>query len=316
MDRNLALDFVRVTEAAALASAKMVGKGDGKAADHEATEEMRKWLGDMEIAGKVVIGEGERDEAPMLYIGEELGKGGAEVDIAVDPLECTNSVAKGIPNSICVLAAAPRGSILHAPDIYMNKLAVGPAAKGKVDLDAPVADNIRAVAQALGKDVSEITVMMMDRPRHEKLQAEVIATGARVYLITDGDVAGAIAPSLPNSGVDMLMGIGAAPEGVLAAAALKCMGGEIQARLHFRNEQERERTEKMGIRDLERKYFQDDLVQGDHCFFAATGVTSGPLLDGVRFSKRGPITHSITMSADSGNIRYITTRHAFKKHNK
>ena len=248
MDRNLALEFVRVTEAAAISSSKWMGRGNSHAADQAAVEEMRLRLNSIGFDGKVVIGEGERDEAPMLFIGEKVGKGGPlKFDIAVDPLEGTAITAKGLPNAIAVLAAAPQGRLLHAPDTYMDKIAVGPKAVGAIDLDASVKDNIHAVADRLSKDVEDITVIILERDRHKKLIEDVRKVGARIMLIGDGDVSGAIAPSLEHSPVDMLMGIGAAPEGVIAAAALKCLGGEIQGRLKFRNEEEVFRYESMRV---------------------------------------------------------------------
>ncbi len=312
MDRNLALEFVRVTEAAALASARWMGKGDKKAADNAAVEMMRKIFNNLDIDGTVVIGEGERDEAPMLYIGEKVGTGkGHKIDIAVDPLECTNSVAYGRPNAISVLAAGPKGSLLHAPDTYMDKIAVGPDAVGVIDLDATVEENITAVAKALNKDIKDVTVIVLDRERHEKLIREIRSIGARIVLIPDGDISGAIAPSMPESGIDLLLGIGAAPEGVIAAAAIKCLGGEMQGRLHFRNEEEKVRAKAMGIQDLNQKMTQDDLVQAPS-MFAATGISSGPLLKGVRYTSDGAVTHSLVMREKSKTKRFIETHHVFK----
>ena len=315
MDRNLALEFVRVTEAAAIAAAKWVGKGDKKAADQAATSLMRKHFNSLDIDGTIVIGEGERDEAPMLYIGEKVGtKKGMKIDIAVDPLEGTNPTAFGGNNSITVLAAAPAGKILHAPDTYMDKIAVGPKAKGAIDLDASPKDNIKAVARKLGKDVDEMTIIIMDRDRHKKLIEDVRKTGARIRLIGDGDVSGAIAPSVEDSGIDMLLGIGAAPEGVLAAAALKCLGGEIQGRLQFRDENERSRAKKMGfLKNVDGKMEMDDMVKGDNAMFAATGVTNGEMLKGVRFTHHGAITSSIVMRSLTGTRRLIETHHDFTK---
>ncbi|MFH1849815.1 MAG: class II fructose-bisphosphatase [archaeon] len=313
MDRNLALEFVRVTEAAAIASAHWMGKGDKEKADNAAVEQMRKTFSDIPFDGKVVIGEGERDEAPMLYIGEDVGQGtGADIDIAVDPLECTNSVAFGRPNAISVLAAAPRGCMLGAPDTYMDKIAVGPEAKGCIDLDAPVKDNIRAVADALGKDVKDVTVVVLDRDRHKELIAKIRAENARIFLIPDGDISGGIAPSMPESGIDMLLGTGAAPEGVITAAALKCMGGEIQGRLAFRNNDEKKRARDMGVDDPEQKFLVNDLVNGPDCMFAATGVSTGPLLSGVVFCREGAITHSLVMHMKTLTKRFIETHHVTK----
>ncbi|RLG18587.1 class II fructose-bisphosphatase [Candidatus Micrarchaeota archaeon] len=312
MDRNIALEFVRVTEAGAISSSKWMGRGDSHSADHAAVKEMRARLNSIEFDGKIVIGEGERDEAPMLYIGERVGRGrGSKFDIAVDPLEGTTITAKGLPNAISVLAAAPRGKLLHAPDTYMDKIAVGKGAAGAIDLDASVKDNIHAVADKLEKEVEDITVIILERERHKELIEKVRKVGARIMLIGDGDVSGAIAPSLEHSPADMLMGIGAAPEGVIAAAALKCMGGEIQGRLKFRNEEERERAVKMGLKKPEKKLKIDELARGDTHLFVATGVTDGTLLKGVRFTSTGCETHSIVMRSKSGTIRFIEAIHKF-----
>lgn len=312
MDRNLALEFIRATEAAALDAARWVGRGDNKCADEAAVEAMRNLLKTVTIKGTVVIGEGERDEAPMLYIGEEVGVGhGMELDIAVDPLEGTNLTARGDFNAMTVLAAAPKGKLLHAPDTYMDKIAVGPQAAGVVDLDAPVKENLQAIADKLGKKLDDLTVIALDRERNQHYLDEVRKAGARIRLIRDGDVAGAIAPALPDSGVDILLGIGAAPEGVLAATALKCLGGDIQGRLKFRNKEEEERAKKMGIDDLERKYGRDDLVKGDKAMFAATGVTDGTILKGVRYVSHGANTHSIVMRAKTKTVRFIEAHHHF-----
>jgi len=313
MDRNIALDFVRITEAAALSAARWMGKGDKKAADDAAVRQMRRLFNNLDIDGTIVIGEGERDEAPMLFIGEKVGTGnGRKIDIAVDPLECTNSVAYGRPNAIAVLAAGPGGTLLHAPDTYMHKIAVGPKAKGTIDLDASVEDNLKAVAKALNKEMKDVTVIVLDRERHQKLIGEIRKAGARIFLISDGDISGAIAPSMEDSGIDVLMGTGAAPEGVIAAAAIKCMGGELQGRLQFRNEQEKERAKKMGITDLNRKWTQDDLVATNLSMFAATGISAGPLLEGVRFTSEGAVTHSLVMREKTKSRRYITTHHVFE----
>ncbi|MBI3051015.1 class II fructose-bisphosphatase [Candidatus Woesearchaeota archaeon] len=310
MDRNLALDFVRVTEEAAIASAKWLGKGDKNSADQAAVNLMRKRFNDIDIDATIVIGEGERDEAPMLFIGEKVGNGkGLKWDIAVDPLECTNSVAYGRPNAISVLAAAPRGNLLGAPDTYMNKIAVGPEARGKIDLDATPAENIRAVADALEKDVGEVTIVVLERDRHQQLIKQIRETGARIQLIPDGDVSGAIAPSLDYCAVDMLLGIGAAPEGVLAAAAIRCLGGEMQARFAFKDDADRKRAASMGIRDPEKVFRTEDLAKGDNVVFAATGVVSGLLLEGVNFTRDGAITHSIVTRSKSGTVRLIKATH-------
>jgi fructose-1,6-bisphosphatase class II len=310
MDRNLALEFVRITEAAALASARWMGRGNEKAADQAAVDAMRRAFDSVQIDGTVVIGEGERDEAPMLYIGEKVGTGSKpHVDIALDPLEGTTICAKGLVGAISVIAAAESGHFLHAPDTYMDKIAVGPKAKGKVDLDAPVEDNIRAVAKALGKGVEEVTVVILDRPRHEKLIADVRAIGARIHLIGDGDVSAAIATSLGDSGIDLLLGTGGAPEGVISAAALKCLGGDFQGRLQFRAEDERIRARRMGVDDLDRKYQRDELAQGN-VLFSATGVTTGPLLKGVQFLPNAQAkTWSVVMRSATGTVRTIEAFH-------
>lgn len=314
MERELALEFVRVTEAAALASGRLMGRGDKIAADQAAVNGMRGVFDTIHIDGTVVIGEGEMDEAPMLYIGEKLGTGEEPcVDIAVDPLEGTNLVAKGLPNAISVVAVAERGCLLHAPDMYMEKIAVGPKAAGKIDLNAPVLENLKAVADALNKSIGDLTVVILDRGRHEKLIREVRKAGARIKLITDGDVAPAIAAGFENTGVDMLMGIGGAPEGVIAAAGLKCLGGELQGRLVPQNEEEFERCKKMGLKDPNRVLTLDDLVKGNDVFFSATGITDGDLLKGVRYSGKGAITHSLVMRAKTGTIRFVEAFHKLDK---
>ncbi|MAG16030.1 fructose-bisphosphatase class II [Candidatus Woesearchaeota archaeon] len=313
MDRNLALEFVRVTEAAAIEANAWVGKGDKKAADKAATEAMRSRFNSVDINGTVVIGEGERDEAPMLYIGEKVGSGkGMEIDIAVDPIEGTNSVAFGYPNSIAVFAAGPRGTLLHAPDMYMNKIAVGPkAANAGIHLDKSVKENVEAVANALGKPASEVTVIVLDRPRHEQIIKEIREAGAKVRLISDGDVAGAIAPCLHDSGVDMLMGIGAAPEGVIATTAVKCFGGFFQGRLAPKDDAERERAKSMGV-DPDKLLEMEDLAKGDSLQFAATGIVEGPILKGVTESAHGVQTHSLVMRSKTKTIRFIETHHHVK----
>jgi fructose-1,6-bisphosphatase II len=314
MDRNLALEVVRITEAAALASARLMGRGDREGADRAATEAMRSAFGALDIRGEVVIGEGERDEAPMLFIGERVGRwtpGAVEVEIAVDPLEGTNLCATGLPNALSVIALGARGSLLRAPDTYMQKIAVGPGARGAIDLERPPRENLRAVASALGKWVEDLVVVIQDRPRHEDLIREVREAGARVKLITDGDVAGAINTCFPESGVDLLMNTGGAPEGVIAAAALRCMGGDMQGRLVFRSPQERERARSMGPGDPERVLRLDDLARGE-VMFAATGVTNGDFLRGVRFTGDGAHTHSVVMRSHSGTVRYIEAQHHFQ----
>jgi len=315
MDRNLAMEFVRVTEAAALSASKWVGKGDKIKADQAAVSLMRKNFNSLDIDGTVVIGEGERDEAPMLYIGEKVGnKKGLKVDIAVDPLEGTTPTASGGLNAITVLAAAPAGNMLRAPDTYMDKIAVGPKAKGSIDLDASPKENITAVAKRLNKKVEDMTIIIMDRDRHKKLISDVRKVGARIRLIGDGDVSGAIAPSIEDSGIDMLLGIGAAPEGVLAAAALKCLGGEIQGRLKFSNDEERKRAKKMGyLGNIDKKLMMDEMIKGNMAMFAATGVTNGEMLKGVRFTSSGAITHSIVMRSSTGTVRFIEAHHDFKR---
>ncbi|TMA27546.1 MAG: class II fructose-bisphosphatase [Deltaproteobacteria bacterium] len=313
MDRNIGLEAVRLTEAAAIASARLMGRGDEKAADQAAVDAMRRAFNDLHIRGTVVIGEGERDEAPMLYIGEKVGKGDAtdpEVDIALDPLEGTTITATGGPNALSVIAMADKGNLLNAPDTYMDKLAVGPAAKGSIDLDKSPAQNLRAIADRKGVYVDDLTVIILNRPRHEKLIAEVRATGARIKLIGDGDVSAAIATCFPETGVDVLMGIGGAPEGVIAAAAIRCMGGDMQGRLKPRNEKEIERAKKMGIKEVNKLFELEELAAG-HVIFAATGVTSGDFLRGVRFFKGGSETHSVVMRSKSRTVRYLQSRHQF-----
>jgi fructose-1,6-bisphosphatase II len=312
MDRNLALEFVRVTEAAALASARWVGRGEEKLADAAAVDAMRKAFDVIRMDGTVVIGEGERDEAPMLYIGEKVGTKGDDapaLDIALDPLEGTTICATGGPGSISVIAVAEHGKFLHAPDTYMQKIACGPAARGQIDLDLSVTENIQRVAKALDKPVSELTIVILDRPRHTDLIAEARSTGARINLIGDGDVSAAVAAALPESGIDMLMGIGGAPEGVISAAAMQCMGGDFQGRLKFRNDEERARATKMGIKDLDKKFTIDELAAGS-VMFIATGITDGALLKGVRFLSGGQAkTHSIVMRSATGTMRMIEAHH-------
>jgi len=311
MDRNLALELVRVTEAAALACGRWVGKGDKHSADEAATNAMRRTLDSVGIDGTVVIGEGEMDEAPMLYIDEKVGNGHSpEVDIAVDPLEGTNICAKGTQGSIATIALAPRGGFLHAPDMYMEKIAVGPSAHGAIDINASATENLRRVAEAKRCYIEDLTVVILDRPRHDKLVEEIRQAGARIHLIQDGDVAPAVAAAVEGSGVDLLMGIGGAPEGVLAAAALKCMGGDMQGRLVFMTREERDRARDMGVSDFEQVYTCEEMARGD-VFFAATGVTNGDLLRGVRYFSGGAVTHSIVMRSRSRTIRFIETRHHF-----
>jgi len=311
MDRNLALELVRVTEAAALACGRWVGKGDKNSADEAATNAMRRALESIDMDGVVVIGEGEMDEAPMLYIGEKVGNGSApEVDIAVDPLEGTNICAKGMNGAIATIAIAPRGGFLHAPDMYMEKIAVGPAGRGHIDINDRPSENLRRVAEAKKCAVEDLTVVILDRPRHEKLIKEVRKTGARIHLISDGDVAPAIACAVEGSGVDLMMGIGGAPEGVLAAAALKCMRGEMQGRLVFMEKAERDRARDMGIEDFEKIYTTDEMAKGE-VFFAATGVTDGDLLRGTRYFAGGATTHSIVMRSKTRTVRFVESQHYF-----
>lgn len=313
MDRNLALEMVRVTEAAALASARWLGKGDPNSADDAAVQAMRSVFNDVEFDGTVVIGEGERDEAPMLYIGEKVGTGHSpEVDIALDPLECTNSVAYARPNALAVVAMARRGHFLHAPDTYMEKIAVSEKARDAIDLTKTPSENLKNISEALKLRVENLTVVILDRERHQDLIKEVRDTGCRVQLIMDGDVSAAIATALPDTGVNVLMGTGGAPEGVLAAAALRCVGGAMQARLRFRNDEERERARKMGLADLNKIFTEDELAQGENVMFAATGVTTGDMLRGVLFTRRGAVTHSIVMRAKSRTIRFMETQHTFE----
>ena len=310
MDRNLALEAVRVTEAAALAASAWMGRGNEKAADQAAVDAMRTALNSLAIDGTVVIGEGEIDEAPMLFIGEKVGnKQGPKVDIAVDPLEGTTLCAKNMPGAIATIAMAEAGTLLHAPDCYMDKIAIGPGyPKGTIDLDAPADVNIMNLAKAKGVKPSEITAILLDRPRHADAIAKIRSTGAAVSLISDGDVAGVIHCAEPKTGIDMYLGIGGAPEGVLAAAALRCIGGQMQCRLVIDNEALRERTLKMGIKDPKKKYEIEDMVKGD-CLFAATGVTSGAMLTGVKFGKDMIETETVVMRSVTGTVRKIIAEH-------
>lgn len=314
MDRNLALEFVRITEAAALASAKWMGRGDEKSADQAAVDAMRKAFDTVRINGTVVIGEGERDEAPMLFIGEKVGlqkEDSPEIDIALDPLEGTTICASGGVGAISVIACAQRGGFLHAPDTYMEKIAAGPAAKGMIDLDLSPRENVHRVAEANRKNVGDVTVVILDRPRHSDLIAEVRKTGARINLIGDGDVSAAVAAGWANTGIDLLMGIGGAPEGVISAAAMRCMGGDFQGRLKFRNEDEKQRALRMGVKDLNKKFVLEDLASG-HVVFCATGITDGPLLKGVKLLANGRAqTQSIVMRSQTGTIRNIEAFHNF-----
>lgn len=314
MDRNLALEFVRITEAAALASAKWMGRGDEKEADQAAVDAMRKAFDSVRINGTVVIGEGERDEAPMLFIGEKVGfkrDDSPEIDIALDPLEGTTICAKGGVGAISVIACAEKGGFLHAPDTYMEKIATGPAAKGLIDLDLSATENVHRVAEANRKPVGDVTVVILDRPRHTDLIAEVRKTGARIQLIGDGDVSAAVAAAWNDSGIDLLMGIGGAPEGVISAAAMRCLGGDFQGRLKFRNQEERDRATRMGVKELDKKFKLEDLASG-HVVFCATGITDGPLLKGVKLLAGGRAqTQSVVMRSQTGTIRNIEAFHNF-----
>ncbi|MEQ9144983.1 MAG: class II fructose-bisphosphatase [Parvibaculaceae bacterium] len=310
LSRTLALELVRVTERAAVAASRLAGRGDEKAADQAAVDAMRQELNALDIEGTVVIGEGERDEAPMLYIGENVGTGaGPKVDIALDPLEGTTLTAKNMQNALAVVAMAEGGTLLNAPDVYMDKIAIGGGyPDGIVDLDAPAADNIKALAKAKGVDVSEITACVLDRPRHADLIAEIRKVGARVSLISDGDIAGVIATTDPSTGIDIYMGVGGAPEGVLAAAALRCIGGQMQGRLVTNNEEQKTRAARMGIKDFNAKYSMNEMASGD-VIFAATGVTDGSMLDGIKITADGVSTHTIVMRSSSGTVRRIRAFH-------
>lgn len=311
VDRNLALELVRVTEAAALAASRWIGRGDKNAADGAAVDAMRKAFDTIDIEGTVVIGEGEMDEAPMLYIGEKIGNGGPKVDIAVDPLEGTNICATGGPNSIATLAVAEHGGFLHAPDIYMNKIAVGPGLPaGVVDLDASPAENLRELARAKKSDINDLVVCILGRDRHKEIIRACREVGARIMLIPDGDVSGLIAVSQPEAGVDLYLGSGGAPEGVLAAAALRCIGGQMQGRLLYEDESQIARAREMGITDPNKKFSVEEMAKGD-VMFAATGVTGGPLLKGVRRGAASAYTHSIIMRSKTGTVRYIEAHHNY-----
>jgi fructose-1,6-bisphosphatase II len=320
VEQMLALEMVRVTEAAAIASARYMGRGAKDEADLAATEAMRRTMDELEMSGTIVIGEGERDQAPMLYIGEQVGRrdlaerrAATEIDIAVDPLEGTNLVAHGQANAITVLAASERGGLLHAPDTYLEKLCVGPVAAGKVDIRLSPTENLARIASALGRGINDITVIILDRPRHEKLIAEVREAGARIKLISDGDLSAAISCAVSGTGIHAVMGIGGAPEGVITAAALRCLGGEIQARFRFRNDDERQRALKMGAADEDHVYTTEELASGENLVFAATGVTEGDLLNGVRFFGGGARTHSLVMGYRSKQVRFVDTVHMFDR---
>jgi fructose-1,6-bisphosphatase class II len=319
LEFELALEFVRVVEDAAIASAHMMGQGDRKGADHVATEAMRKTMESVPMKGTIVIGEGERDEAPMLYIGEHVGAGWhdgesfPEVDIAVDPLEGTNLCATGSPNAITVLAASEKGGLLHAPDCYMEKLVVGPSCKDCVELDAPVKDNLKAIAKRLDRDVTDLVVMVLDRPRHEKLIKDIRAAGARIKLIGDGDLSAGISAAVIGTGVHAVMGSGGAPEGVITAAAMRCLNGEIFARLVIDKPELEERIAKMGIKDKDKIYTSKDLAPGKNIIFAATGVTEGSLMKGVRFFGEGTRTSSLVMTNRTGKVRFVDSIHLAKR---
>ena len=313
LDRNLALEAVRVTEAAALAASKLMGRGDEKAADQAAVDAMRRALNALDIEGTVVIGEGERDEAPMLYIGEEVGRGGPKIDIALDPLEGTTITAKGGQNALAVIAMASHGGFLNAPDVYMDKIAVGGGLpNGIVDIDNPIEKNIKNLADAKNVTPADIVVCILDRPRHKEIISGVRQSGARIMLISDGDVSGVIATAQPDAGVDLYLGSGGAPEGVLAAAALRCIGGQMQGRLMFRNDDEISRARRWGIEDLEKKYSLSELAKGD-VMFAATGVTGGTMLKGVKRFPGGADTHSIIMRSSTGTVRTIEAHHDWRR---
>lgn len=314
MDRNLALEFVRVTEAAAIASAKWIGRGEKKKADGAAVKAMRERFNQVDFKGTVVIGEGEKDEAPMLFTGEKVGTGkGPEMDLAIDPLECTDSVANGRYNAIAVIAAGKKGSLLHAPDTYMEKIAVGHRAKKAIDLNASVKENLKNIAKALNKKISDLTVMVLDRERHMKLIEDIRSAGSRVRLITDGDVSAAIATCFPDGGIDAYMGIGGSTEGVLAAVAMKVMGGEILCRFKPKKESDIAKIRSAGVKDLNKIFTSEDMAKDKELSFTATGVIEGPLLQGVIFEQNKIITHSVVIRGISGTIRYITTHHHFYK---
>ncbi len=313
MDRELALEMVRVTEAAALASARWMGRGQKEEADGAAVDAMRMMFDTVSVSGTVVIGEGEVDEAPMLYIGEKVGRGGLAVDVAVDPVEGTNLVAKGLPNALAVVALAAQGCLLHAPDMYMEKIAVGPRAAGHVHIDASPEENLNNIAKAFNMPVRDVVVVILDRERHTEIIRQVREAGARVKLISDGDVAGAISTAIPEAGVHMLLGIGGAPEGVLAAVALKAMGGEIQGRLAPKDQQQEQRIISMGMADPRQTLMMDDFVTGDDCFFSATGITDGDLVKGVRYRGNIATTHTIVMRGKTGTIRNVEATHNLDK---
>lgn len=313
MDRSLGMEFARVTEAAAINCAHWIGKGEKNLADGAAVEAMRKMFDTVDISGTVVIGEGEMDEAPMLYIGEKVGKGGVEVDIAVDPLEGTNLTAKNMNGAIAVMAIAEKSGLLHAPDMYMDKIVVGPKAKGAIDINLSPEENMRNVAKALGKDVSDLTIVLLERERHQYIVDAARKLGVRCKFISDGDVSPVITTSFGDGGIDMMMGKGGAPEGVIAAAAIKCMGGDMQGRLVPETEEEIRRVHEMGIDDVNKALTLDDLVSTDDVYFVATGVTKGDILNGVRFTDKYAITHTVVMRGVTGTVRFIEAYHDYDR---
>ena len=313
MDRELSMKFVRVTEAAAVACGRLIGKGDKNGADGLAVDAMRQMFDTVNISGTVVIGEGEMDEAPMLYIGEKVGAGGPEVDIAVDPVEGTNLTAKGQNGAIAVMAIAPRGCLLHAPDMYMDKIAVGPRAKGCIDIDAPVKENLARVAKALGREIADLNVVVLDRERHADIIREVREAGARISLITDGDVNPVVEACVEGSGVHMYIGRGGAPEGVLAAVAVKCLGGDMQGRLYPEDEEQVRRCHEMGITDVNQVLTLEDMVKGDDCMFTATGITNCNMLNGLRYFNGGVRTHTISARYKTGTVRFVDAIHNLER---
>ena len=313
MDRELSMEFVRVTEAAAVACGRLIGKGDKNGADGLAVDAMRQMFDTVNISGTVVIGEGEMDEAPMLYIGEKVGAGGPEVDIAVDPVEGTNLTAKGQNGAIAVIAIAPKGCLLHAPDMYMDKIAVGPRAKGCIDINAPVKENLARVAKALDREIADLNVVVLDRERHADIIREVREAGARISLITDGDVNPVVEACVEGSGVHMYIGRGGAPEGVLAAVAVKCLGGDMQGRLYPEDEEQVRRCHEMGITDVNQVLKLEDMVKGDDCMFTATGITNCNMLNGLRFFNGGVRTHTISARYKTGTVRFVDAIHNLER---
>ena len=313
MDRELSMEFVRETEAAAVACGRLIGKGDKNGADGLAVDAMRQMFDTINISGTVVIGEGEMDEAPMLYIGEKVGAGGPEVDIAVDPVEGTNLTAKGQNGAIAVIAIAPKGCLLHAPDMYMDKIAVGPRAKGCIDINAPVKENLARVAKALDREIADLNVVVLDRERHADIIREVREAGARISLITDGDVNPVVEACVEGSGVHMYIGRGGAPEGVLAAVAVKCLGGDMQGRLFPEDEEQLRRCHEMGITDVNQVLTLEDMVKGDDCMFTATGITNCNMLNGLRFFNGGVRTHTISARYKTGTVRFVDAIHNLER---